>query len=133
MALEDYVRETRAQIRRLRSLADALEDGLELLRGQPAVPLKDEQLIRKPTTTWKAADHLERLLEKGAKTMKRTVLIKALVDQNLVGGQIDARRRQYASLAIEKGLERKYLKEDREGVIHWIPDVRKSRVSDRHG
>jgi len=131
MALEDYIREARAQAKALRAQADSIEKHLrELLRVQPNVPagvLKDGQLIRKPTT-WKTADDIERILEFGKKTMKRAALIKTLVDQELVGGKDEAQRTQYAELALEKGFDGKYLKEDRDTTIHWIPGVRKSRV-----
>lgn len=97
----------------------------------PGVLTPEGRLYRKPTTTWKPADAIERLLEDGAKTMKRAALVKALVDQQLVGGKDDQKRRQYAELAIDTGISEGYLKEDRDTTIHWIPEVRKSRVSKR--
>ncbi len=59
------------------------------------------------------------------------LLIKFLVDQRLVGGEslTEARRYQYAELAIKAGLKGGYLKEERDTTIHWIPDARKTRVS----
>jgi hypothetical protein len=129
MALEDYVREARAQVKALRDQADSIEKHLkELLRLQPAMPagvLKDGQL--KPTT-WKAADDIERFLEFGKTTMKRAELIQILVNQKLVGGHDEPQRYQYANESIRRGMIYGYLKEDRSGTIHWIPGVRKSRV-----
>lgn len=138
MALEDdYSRATRALIKSLRERADELEK--TLLRTRQDVPAgvltSEGKLIRPSTTTAKAADAIERLLEYGNLTMKREPLIQAMVKQKLVGGAdiSDARRRQYAELALDAGIEaeKPYIKEDRDGTIHWIPGQRKSRVSKR--
>jgi hypothetical protein len=121
---------------RLMWLKETLRKAAGMEAQVPAGVLTVEgKLIRPSTTTAKAADAIERLLERGAKTMKRETLIKALVEQKLVGkdGITDKRRHQYAEFAIEAGLEAEtpYLKEDRDGTIHWIPGARKSRVSKR--
>jgi hypothetical protein len=138
MALEDdYSRATRALIKSLRERADELER--TLLRKRHDVPAgvltSEGKLLRPSTTTAKAADAIERILERGAKAMKREELIRILVDQKLVGkeGITDRRRLQYADLAIDAGIEaeKPYIKEDRDGTIHWIPGQRKSRVSKR--
>jgi hypothetical protein len=134
MALEDdYVRATQALIESLRSRADALEKTLrEAFTSPPAIPhgvLDGGRLIRKPTT-WKTADDIERLLEGGAKTMPRGELVQILADNRLVGGDEadDVRRHQYAEEAIRRGIMYGYLSQNGDGVVHWLPGVRKSRV-----
>jgi hypothetical protein len=100
----------------------------------PGVLTAEGNLIRKPTATAKVADSIEMLLEYGKKTMKRGELIKALADQNLVGGKDEDQRFQSASEAIRRGLivspphKTGYLKEDPDTTIHWVSGVRKSRV-----
>jgi hypothetical protein len=80
LALEDYVRETRALIQSLRAQADALEKGLkEFMRLQGGAPsralvLESGRLLRKPDG-WNVADDIQRLLETGKKTMPRDELI----------------------------------------------------------
>jgi len=133
MALEDdYVRATRALIDSLRSRADALEKTLrDAFNVQPAIPagvIEDGKLARKPAA-WRAADHIERLLERGKKTMGKTALVKIMVEQQMVGGKDDDQREQYANEAIKRGVLFGYLKEDRSGTIHWIPGIRNSRVT----
>lgn len=135
-ALDREIADTEARLAWLKEVRR--KEGLRKETGTgttvpPGVLDIEGKLIRKPTTTWKPADAIERLLEGGAKTMKREALIKVLVDQKLVGKDADDRRPQYADIAIEKGLKAKppYLKEDRDTTIHWISGARKSRVSKR--
>ena len=131
MALEDYIREARARIKVLRDQADAIEDTLKGLHVQPTapagVPNEDGKPVRKPAA-WRTADHIERLLDRGKKTMRRTDLVKTLVEQKMVGGKDDDKREQYAEEAISRGIMFRYL-EDRSGTVHWVPGVRKSRVT----
>lgn len=134
--VETLKREIAEAEARLTWLKETLRKAAGMGTQVPAGVLTIEgKLIRPSTTTAKAADAIERLLERGAKTMKRDELIKALVEQKLVGKEkaTDKLRRQYADFAIDFGLERvpPYLKEDRDGTIHWIPGARKSRVSKR--
>lgn len=154
MALEDYVRQTRELIQSLRDQAEAssasakaslaeakaLEKNLKGFLGQkasipPGVLTKEGRLLRPPTTTAKGADAIERLLEWGAKTMKRDDLAQFLVDNRLVGTEnlSEIRLFQYADFAIDSGLKAKppYLRQDSDGTIHWLPGQRKSRVSKR--
>jgi hypothetical protein len=132
MALEDYIREARARIKVLRDQADAIEATLKGLHAQPTapagVPNEDGKLAHKPAA-WRAADHIERLLERGKKTMGRTDLVKTLVEQKMVGGKDDDQREQYANEAIRRGIMFGYLKEGRSGTVHWVPGIRKSRVT----
>ena len=118
VALEDYIRETRALINSFRDHADTLEKHLQTtLSVLPA-----GQLIRKPTT-WKPADDIERILEQGAKTMRREELIQVLVENKLVGGDgaDDPQRHQYATEAIRRGLKQGYLSENGDETVHWVP------------
>jgi hypothetical protein len=133
MALEDeYVRATQALIESLRARADALEKTLrETLSVQPAIPagvVEEGKLLRKPAA-WRAADHIERILERGKKTMKKDDLVRLMVEQQMVGGKDDNQREQYANEAIRRGVLFGYLKEDRSGTIHWVPGIRNSRVT----
>lgn len=136
----DFVEAGKAKIRELEAAIAAIRESLRAVGGldaavPPGVFTPERKLIRPSTTTAKAADAIERLLEYGKRTMKREALIEALVNQKLVGkeGITDARRHQYAELAVEAGLEaeKPYLKEDRDTTMHWIPGARKSRVSKR--
>ena len=61
--------------------------------------------------------------------MKRADMIEIMVKDKRIGGSDDATRAQNATEAIRRGLVAGYLKEDPDTVLHWIPDVRKSRVS----
>jgi hypothetical protein len=117
MAFEDDIRETRA-------LEEQLQTTLNRL---PAGAFSGEQIVRK-RGSWNTADYIERVLEGGKKTMGRTDLVKTLVEQKMVGGKDDDQREQYANEAIKRGVMFGYLKEARDGTIHWIPDVRKPRV-----
>ena len=90
--------------------------------------LKEGQLVRKPQA-WRTADSIERILSAGKKTMVRDDLVETLVEQKLVGGQDDDQRRQYANEAIRRGGMSGYLNEERNGTIHWVPGIRKSRVT----
>ena len=79
MALEDYIRETRALIKSFRDQADTLEKQLQTtLSLLSAGVLKEEQ--RKPTT-WKPADDIQRILDYGKKTMLRNELIQSRREQ----------------------------------------------------
>jgi hypothetical protein len=128
MALEDYIRETRALIKSFRDHADALEKHLQTtLSLHPAGVLKGGQPVRRLTTR-KTADDIERLLDHGAKTMKRDELIQILVEQRLVGGKDNDRRKQYANEAIRHGLSLGYLSENSDGAVHWVPNKRRSRM-----
>lgn len=127
----DFVEAGKAKIRELEAAIASIKESLRLVGGVEAISADDHR-NNKPTT-WKVADAIERILEKGTRTMKRAALIQTLVEQKLVGGEglTDKRRLQYADLAIEKGLESGYLKEDRDTKIQWISEMRKSRVRRR--
>jgi hypothetical protein len=125
----DFVKASKAKIREYEAAIASIKESLRLVGRAEAISL-DGHPRNKPTT-WKAADAIERILDRGAKTMKRAQLIAALVDQGLVGGATEKRRFQYAELAIDKGIEDGYLKEDRDTIIHWIPGMRTSRVRKR--
>ena len=117
---------------RLTWLKETLRKANGMKATVPAgVSTGEGELIRPSVTSAKVADVIERILEYGKKTIKRDALIKLMADEKLVGGTTEARRRQYADMAIDFGIEanKPYIKEDRDGTIHWIPDVRKSRVS----
>ena len=123
-----------AEAKALRRLADRLEENAHALLSMQAGAvasgmLKEGQLIRKPTT-WKPADDIAQILERGAKTMRRNELIQVLVENKLVGGDgaDDPRRHQYANEAIRRGLLYGYLSENGDGTVHWVPGKRKSRV-----
>jgi hypothetical protein len=118
----DLAESLRETIRQYKAAIASMEETLRKVNG-----IEPNGLIRKPTT-WKTADGIERILEFGAKTMNRAALIKIMVDRKLVGGADDPQRYQYANEAIRRGLEYKYLKEDGDTTIHWVPGVRKSRV-----
>ena len=128
MALEDYIRETRALIKSFRDQADTLEKQLQAtLSLLSAGVLKEEQ--RKPTT-WKPADDIQRILDYGKKTMLRNELIQSRREQ--AGG----RRRGGRSTAppvCYRGYtpwpRRGYLSENGDGTVHWVPGKRKSRVA----
>lgn len=124
----DFVEAGKAKIRELEAAIAAIRESLRAVGGLDADVLEGGQLKRKPGS-WKVADAIERILEKGAKTMKRADLVNVMVNQGLVGGADDDLRRQYAATAIERGKLHEYLKEDPDTTIHWIPGVRKSRVS----
>ena len=106
-----------------RALEKQLQTELSLLEHS-----NGEQIVRKPTSR-KTADYIERLLEGGKKTMRRADLVDRLVEQKLVGGKDENRREQYANEAIRLGIMYGYLKEDRSGTVHWVPGIRKSRVT----
>ena len=129
----DLVGEMFAKAKDLRRLAESIEDNARQLRSMQAgaVPsgmLKEGQLVRKPKA-WRTADWIERLLERGKKTMGRDDLVGKLVEEKLVGGKDDEQREQYANDAIRRGIMFGYLKEDRSGTVHWVPGIRKSRVT----
>jgi hypothetical protein len=129
MALEDYIRETRALIKSFRDHADTLEKNLQVtLSLHPAGVLGGGQHADPKPTTWRTADDIERLLDRGAKTMKRDELIRILVEQKLVGGADELQRSQYAGHAIRQGLFFGYLSENGDGTVRWLPGKRKSRV-----
>jgi hypothetical protein len=126
----DFVEAGKAKIRELEAAIAAIQASLRAVGGLETDVLEGGQPKRKPTS-WKVADAIERILEKGAKTMKRDDLIQVLVDQSLVGGPDadEEQRRQYAKDAIDRGKLHKYLKEAPDTTIHWLPGIRKSRVS----
>lgn len=124
----DFVEAGKAKIRELEAAIAAIRESLRAVGGLDADVLEAGQPKRKPKS-WKPADSIERLLEWGAKTMKRDDLISTLIEQRMVGGTDDDLRRQYATDAIERGLLHGYLKEDPDATVHFIPGVRKSRVS----
>lgn len=124
----DFVEAGKAKIKELKAAIAAIEESLRAVGGLDPDVLEGGHLKRKPTT-WKVADGIERILGYGAKSMKKAELIQALVNQNAVGGQDQDQMMQYAANAIERGKLHKYLKEDPDTTIHWIPGVRKSRVS----
>lgn len=126
LALEDYVRETRALIQSLRAQADALEKGLKefmRLQTEPSRVLIMEtgHLLRKPDG-WNVADDIQRMLENGKKTMPRDELIKTLVENDLVKGATPPVRIAAARRAITMGKLKGYLR-IKDELVHWVPGI----------
>ena len=123
MALEDYIRETRALIKTFRDHADTLEKQLQTtLSLLSAEVLKGGKLDEKKPDAWKVADDIQRILEDGAKHMLRDELTKLLVERDLVGGADRNTKFSAARRAITNGLNKGYLRLKGE-TVHWVPNV----------
>jgi len=113
-----------AQAKEYERLAKKLRETYKAMRGlnRSIEGIVEGQPVRRPDA-WRTADDIELLLEHGNKAMPSGELLKALADQNLVGGETYDDRISSGRKALTRGVNIGYLAIE-DDVVRWIPGIR---------
>ena len=113
-----------AQAKEYERLAKKLRETYKAMRGlnRSIEGIVEGQPVRRPDA-WRTADDIELLLEHGNKAMPSGELLKALAEQNLVGGETYDDRISSGRKALTRGVNIGYLAIE-DDVVRWIPGIR---------